>query len=212
MFGPYFDRVAARATGDANLVDVRRARRQFQELTGKFEEDEPWFEQRMKLFLEWFVLDRIGRDGLLPAERFLVEESETLEEGEVEIFGGFTATQRSLLRIDRWHSGRIEFTDMLGGGIWSVQQKEPMVGLQKGDLLDARIIPFRGELYLGRGLLFHPRVARESIQEVLEQAHEKGLLCFELVNLLASQRLRFDRYRNVKVNNIYQLPGDWSPL
>jgi hypothetical protein len=211
VFEPYFDRVAARATGDAHLVEVRRARRQFQELTGRFEEDEPWFEQRMALFLEWFVLDRPDREGLIPAERFLRDELDALEPGEEELFIGFTATQRSLLRIDSWQRGRIELTDMLGGGAWSIRQNEPMVGLQKGDMLDARIIPFRSELYLGRGLLFHPRIALESIQAALEKAHARGLLCFELIDLFASQRLKFDRYRNIKVDNIYRLPDDWSP-
>ncbi len=211
MFGPYFDRVAARATADTQMVEVRRARREFQELTGKFEEDEPWFEQRMTLFLEWYVLDRPCGDGLIPVEQFVIKEARHLEDKELEIFEGLTATHRTLVRIDRWQAGRIELTDMIGGGMWSVQQEDPMVGLQKGDFLDLRIVPFRGDLYIGRGLIFHPRVAKDCIQKTLEEAHAKGLLSFDLVNVLASQRLRFDRYRNFKVKHVYRLPEDWRP-
>ena len=211
MFGPYFDRIAARSTGEDYVVDVRRARREFQELTGKTEEDESWFEQRMTLFLEWYVLDRPGPTGLTPAQRFLVEEQGELKGHEPEIFEGLTATQRSLYRLDRWHSGRIEFTDMIGGGSWSVYQDQPMVGLQKGDLIDARLVPFRGDLYLGRGLIFHPRVAADHILRMLEEAHGRGLLSFALVDLLASLRLRFDRYRNVKVQHVYRIPPHWQP-
>lgn len=211
MFGPYFDRVAARATGESNLVEVRRARREFQELTGRFEEDEPWFEQRMTLFLEWFVFDRPGRDGLTPIERFLTDAGQELLAEEREIFTELQATQRTLFRLERWHHGRIELRDMLGGGSWSVHQSEPMVGLQRDDLMDARVVPFSGDLHLGHGLIFHPRVAREAIMVALEEAHQKGGLCFELINLLATQRLRFDRYRNVKVRYIYKLPDDWRP-
>jgi len=206
MFEPYFDRVASRAAGESHLVEVRRARREFQELTGKFDEDEPWFDQRMTLFLEWFVLDRPGVDGLIPVERFLVDEVSQLGHTERLAFEGLAATQRTLARLDRWHGGRIEVTDMIGGGAWSVRQNLPMVGLQRGDLLDVRFVPFRGDLYLGRGMVFHPRVARGAIQDLLEAAHQQGELRFDLVNLLAAQRLRFDRYRNIKVRHIYRLP------
>ncbi len=210
MFGPYFDRVAARATSESKLVEVRRARREFQELTGRFEEDEAWFEQRMTLFLEWYVLDREGLDGLTPAEQFLQAEAATLEEEDLEIFDGFCSTQRTLVRIERCRNGRIELTDMIGGAQWSVYQSDPMVGLQKGDLLDVRIVPFCGLLHLGHGMIFHPRAATECIQEVLAEAHGRGLLSTVLLNLLASQRLRFERYRHVKVKNVYKLPPDWG--
>ncbi len=211
VFGPYFDRVAARATGDELVVEVRRARRQFQDLTGKFEEDEPWFEQRMTLFLEWFVLDRPGPDGLTPAERFIDQERDRLVGDEIEIFDELTATQRSLFRIDRWQGGQIHLTDMIGGGVWSVYQDQPMVGLQRGDLIDSRIVPFKGDLYRGRGMIFHPRVAIEPILRLLSDAHAAGRLSFDLVNLLASLRLRFDRYRHVKVKHVYRFPPDWQP-
>jgi len=137
-----------RVHGEAQLVEVRRARREFQDLTGKFEEDEPWFEQRMTLFLEWYVFDRPGPDGLVPADRFLVEEGGRLDPAEREIFAGLTCTQRSLMRIDRWQVALIEMTDMIGGASWSVRQQEPMEGLQRGDLIDARVVPYRDELQL----------------------------------------------------------------
>jgi hypothetical protein len=210
VFGPYFDRIAARATGDEHAVEVRKARREFQDLTGKLEEDQPWFEQRMSLFLEWYVLDRLGPSGLTPAERFLAEEKPHLDEHESEIFEGMTATQRSLFRIDGWDAGRIDLTDMIGGGSWSVHQEQPMIGLMKGDLIDARIVPFRDELFLGRGMVFHPRAAVDQIVELLEAAHAAGKLSFDLVNLLASLRLRFEQYRHVKVRHIYRLSSSWG--
>lgn len=211
MYGPYFDRVAARATNETHLVDVRRARRQFQDLTGKVEEDEPWFEERMALFVEWYILDRKDKDGLNPAERFLIDELKELNAKEIEIYEGLTSTHRSLFRIDSLSSEKVGMTDMIGGGLWSVVQKEPIAGIQKGDLVDVRIIPFLGELYLSRGMIFHPRVANENILKMLEDAHTRGILCFQLVDLLASLRLRFDRYRNVKVKHVYRLLPQWDP-
>lgn len=193
------------------MVEVRKARREFQDLTGKVEEDDPWFEQRMALFLEWYVLDRPGPDGLTPAERFLVEASDHLDGHEPEIYHGLTSTQRSLFRIDGWDAGRIDLTDMIGGGAWSVYQEQPMIGLQKGDLIDARIVPFRNDLYLGQAMVFHPRIASEHIVNMLEVAHASGGLTFDLVNLLASLRLRFEQYRNVKVRHVYRLPPGWQP-
>jgi hypothetical protein len=210
VFGPYFERVAARATAERNLVEVRRARREFQELTGRFEEDEPWFEQRMTLFLEWYVLDREGPTGLTPAEQFMVEEHAQLGDEERDVFAGFCATHRTLVRIERWQEARLGVTDMIGGAVWSVHQGDAMVGLQKGDLLDVRLVPFRGLLHFGQGVIFHPRAAAETIQEILAEAHGRGLLSVDLLNLLAEQRLRFERQRNVKVRLVYRLPPDWG--
>jgi hypothetical protein len=212
VYDPHFERLVTFAVDGEKLVESLRARREFQELAGKFEEDEPWFEQRMTLFLEWFVLDRRGRDGLTPAERFIVEKVDEIHEADREIFEGLIATQRTLARIERLdkRARRIELLDMIGGCTWSVLHEDHMAGLLRGDFLDVRIVPFRGELMLGRGIIFHPRAAQESIQAVLEAAHATGHLTFDLVDLLASQRLRFERYRNIKVQHIYRVPETWS--
>jgi hypothetical protein len=85
-----------------------------------------------------------------------------------------------------------------------------MSGLQQGDFLDVRVVPFRGDLVLGRGMIYHPKAAHDSIQAMLEAAHAQGRLTFDLVNLLASQRLRYERYRNIKIQHIYRVPEAWS--
>lgn len=212
MYDPHFERLATFAAEGERLVESRRARREFQELAGKFEEDEPWFEQRMTLFLEWYVLDRPGRDGLTPAERFLAEKKREIHEADLEVFEGLTATQRTLVRFERLdkRARRLELLDMIGGCTWSVVQEDHMAGLLSGDFLDVRVVPFRGELMLGRGMIFHPRAAQEAIQAVLEAAHATGHLTFDLVNLFASQRLRYEHYRNIKVQHIYRVPDGWS--
>lgn len=212
MWEPHFERLATFATGGEHLVESRRARREFQELAGKFEEDEPWFEQRMTLFLEWYVLDRRGRDGLTPAERFLAERRAEIHEADLEVFEGLAATQRTLVRIERLdaRSRRFALLDVIGGCTWSVLYEDHLAGLLRGDFLDVRIVPFRGELVLGRGLIFHPRAAQAAIQAVLEAAHATGRLTFDLVHLFASQRLRYEHYRNIKIQHIYRVPETWS--
>ncbi len=87
-----------------------------------------------------------------------------------------------------------------------------MAGLEKGDLLESRLLPFGSELFFSGAFLYHPREARKAIlAEVkkLKKAAGKGespdVPAF--LAQISRMAMKLERYRNVRLESIY----DFSP-
>jgi hypothetical protein len=93
-----------------------------------------------------------------------------------------------------------------------VTERRNVAGLDKGDLLEARLLPYGGELFFSGAFLYHPREVRKPIlAEVKRLRKEAGkggtpdVPAF--LGQLARMALKLERYRNVRLESIY----DFSP-
>ena len=191
-----------------DLGDLRLAREEFHDLTGKVEEGQPWFDIRMTMFLEWYLLDRRGPDGLTPAERFLAANAERLAPEEREAYLHLTATSRSVFRIAAIRGSDLLLDDLGGGGRWLAHWPLPMVGLSAGIVMGARIVMWEGRPTVGKGVVLHPGEAHEAIEAMVARARAEGMPPRELVDHLDKMRLKLDHYANVRIRHVYQYPGD----
>jgi hypothetical protein len=203
----FIERIEHDATS-SGLADVRLAREEFHNLTGKFEEGEPWFELRMNMFHDWYLLDRQGADGLTPAERFIRRQRELIEPAELPQFEHLTVTLRSVFRLIAIKGAQLLLDDLAGGGRWLARWTLPTVGLTLGDIMDSRIVMFGVEPITGRGAVLHPREAHEAVERIVTRARGEGMAAREIVDHLDKMRLKLDRYSNVKIRHVYQYPSD----
>lgn len=190
------------------LSDIRLAREEFHRLTGEFDEGEPWFELRMTMFHDWYLLDREDRDGKTPAQRFLEENSDSLDDVEEKQFWDLTVTLRSAFILKKIRGEDLLLDDMILGGRWLARWTLPMVGLAVGDIIDARIVLVDGALTTGRGTVLHLREARESVERIVERAIVERMPSRRVVDHLDKMKLKLDRYSNVKIRHVYQYPDD----
>ena len=77
-------------------------------------------------------------------------------------------------------------------------------GFSKGDLFEARLIPFKGRFEFSRGFCFHP-VEMESfilgeIKKVRYQSTEKQT---KLILQLSNMKLKHLRFNHIDVRHIY---------
>ena len=210
MVGSYeelLDRLQAHATRNG-LDDARLAREEFHRRTGEFVEGEPWYELRMNMFLDYYLLDRPSASGATPAEAFLRERGHTLDPEERLAFEHLTITLRTAFRLRRIRGTELELDDLGGGGRWRAIWTLPSVGLKIGDILDARVILVDGIPTIGRSTVLHPREAHEAIDKIVARAHGAGMPPRELVDHLDKMRLKLDRYSNVRIRHVYQYPDD----
>jgi len=202
----FLERLAERYVAEARIEDLRMARDEHAQLTGWFEDGEPWYEERVNHFHDWYLLDRVGEDRLTPAERYLSTEWNRLNEPERGYFEGLACSQRSVFRMVAWRQGAIGMEDLIGGAFFEVSQTIPMTGFLPGDMVDARLIPAEGEIYLGRSIIAHPREAHEAIAEILELCRSRGELDWSIADKLLKMRLKFDRYPNMRLKHVYRDP------
>ncbi len=203
----YLDHIEKHATRDG-ISDFRIAREAFHNATGKFEDGEPWFEIRMKMFMDWYLLDREGPDGLTPLETYMESQAALLAPEVYRQLIHLTATLRSVFQIEQISGASLLLNDLSRGGQWEAEATSPVLGLEGGDIIDARIAYFDNRLIMCPGTVLHPREAKERVLNIIARAKAEGMPPRETVDHLDKMRLKLDRYSNVRIQHIYRYPGD----
>lgn len=212
-----FDELVGRATQDE--TDVRLAREEWGAQTGRVHPDHELYGERSDAFVEWYVLDRRGSDGLTAVERALElmpAETEQLkpltgERGEKTAvvratYLALRAAHRSLFHVRTLQAGGAQVEDVLGGAQFDVEERRALHGVQPGDLFETRIVadperPYR--LVFSRAMLFHPRGVGSAVLEHARIARARREPRAVILARLQRLRLRCVAYKHVAPLRIY---------
>ncbi len=210
MSHPQFETLLAWASEDRE--DVIAAKRDYFASTGEVFEDDPSFESRMQSFFNWYLLDRVkGNPPLTPAQRFLQERGGELSAADKPTFLGFTKSRHSLYEIRRVGVGLIKVRedlvkvrDAFTGDDYVVTERRRLPGLEKGDLLEARLLPVGDTLQFSPAFTYHPRPVRSLLLKEIKRRKKLGTLdaralCWELERMA----LHLERFRNIPIDKIY---------
>jgi hypothetical protein len=207
LFQQQLESLIAWATAPDRQEELLRARTEFFERAGQIWDDDKSFEPRMGAFLEYWLFDRrLDGTATTPAEAYLVAAPGPSPEERV-IFEGFTRTLHAVFEIRKLGTAAgVRVRELWSGTDYEVFERRGVVGLAKGDLLDARLIPFEDKLMFSNVFLYHPREARKAILKEVKRRKKAGdpatpgAFAWEL----ARMALKLERYRNVAVENIYR--------
>jgi hypothetical protein len=183
---------------------LRSAQDAFMHRTGAYEATDPWFEERVRLFHDAFLFDhQIGDRVALAA--FLAERGPGIAAGQRALYADLLRTgHRSLFEVRSRTDAAIVLRDCLGGPTYPVAFERELAGLAPFDLLDLRLLRTGGVLFPARGLLVHPRPAREAILSLVERrAEEDEAGLWDLPDVLAHMKLAHDRAENPRVAATY---------
>lgn len=198
MYHQLLERLIDYAAAEGGDEALSQGRREFFSATGEISEDDASFELRLAAFIEWFTVERRDPTQRTWAERFL----DTLP-AEERVFGAFlAATHRSLFTVKKLKEDELWLVDLLGGAHFFFPG-EPPAGLQKNDIVEARIFPWIDRIYLGRHILYHPSEARDMINRQVLSAKANREPREILLSRLARMRLRMERYRKIPIEKIY---------
>ena len=207
------EQLAARFARPPLDGEIARARAEFDRQRGAVCDDEELYETHVGAFLEWYCLERPLKGGEPPVTLRLRELlGNRAREGEVSdesrILMALATAGHSVFEVLHTRlsqAGCTRLLDLPGGGVWRVQNGRIGTGiLARGDIFEARLVPWEGEVRLGPVLVFHPRGARESIHRVLGELRAQGAQR-EMAQRLAAMRLQHDRCRNIPMDRIYAL-------
>jgi hypothetical protein len=201
----YLDELVAFATPETRKEELVAARKEFFERTGEIFEDDKQFEPRMAGLLEYFIFDRPREAGLTPAAEFYAR---ALAEGPPEratAFRAFTQTVHGLFEVRKLAQGWVVLRELFTGLDFQVTERRQLAGLTKGDVLEARLIPFGGDFWFSAAFCWHPRAAVPSILKEVKRRKKKGpALPAEFLDDCARRALKADRYRNIAIEKIYE--------
>jgi len=200
------DRIATRFADPPWDTEIVKARLEFDRRRGAVCDDEELYDLHVAAFLEWYVLERPAPEGEPPVVLAIRAGGHNSEEEA--LLRVLAHSQRSLFEVLETQLAPcgLQLLDLLGGGIWRVDTETPSRGLARGDIFEARLIPWEGRVLFGPVFCFHPREACSCIRDVLRQARAQ-LTREDLLFALAQMRLRHSRMRNIAIGRIYALGG-----
>lgn len=186
--------------------DLRLAKRSYSERRGRvFEDDEHW-ERFTRGLLEWYVVERPwGTTGLAPAN---IAQKEEDDDDSRTALRALASSQRCLAEIHAVKKGEMVVVDLVGGAEFSVREERSLVGLEKGDVVELRLIGYQEQVSLGRTFLFHPAGTAAAITSIIHTMLGQGASRADIIDHMALLRSRSQSYRHVPPLRIYESNGE----
>ncbi|MEN9798038.1 MAG: hypothetical protein RL653_1734 [Pseudomonadota bacterium] len=203
-YQPYLEQLTAWATAEDRRADLVAARTAYFQATGEVFEDDKQFEPRMASFLEHYLFDRPHPEtGLTPAQTWF--QSRLAVPAEAAPFRCFTETLHGMFEVRKMGAGWLRLRELVLDRDHDVTERRQLAGLARGDVLEARLIPFEGHLWFSAGFLCHPRLA---IPAILREAkrwrkRETGRDPRDFTFECARRAVKAERYHKVPVEKIY---------
>ncbi len=207
------ERLLAWATAEPRKEDLLTARREHFERHGEPHEEDRTHEVRLNGMLDFYLYEYRPSGGTATTiERFIEAEGYALLPEEIQAYRDLATSVHALFEVRKIKDGQVIVRDVFSGKDHDVTERRNTAGLEKGDLLEARLLPYERTLFFSGAFLYHPREARKQIlAEVkrLKKAAGRGdptdVPAF--LAQLARMAMKLERYRNVRLESIY----DFSP-
>jgi hypothetical protein len=198
-------------TAGARKEELLAARREHFERHGEPHEEDKSFEVRMNGMLDHYLYDfRPPGSSETTIEIFMRELGPELTTEELALYRLLAKNVHGLFEVRKVRPcEEIRLRDVFTDGEHDVTERRQLVGLQKGDLLEARLLPFEGRLFFSGSFLYHPQEVRKAIlAEVKKRKKEAAKAGVQpdvpsFVAQLSRMALKLERYRNVKVESLY---------
>ena len=188
-------------TADPDAAAV--ARRNYETRRGKVNLDDELWEAWSAAFVEWYVIERAGEDGVPMAARTYRELG--ADDPKRDVVSALITSQRSLFEVRSLSKGKVELLDLLGGAMFAVEEARSLHGVEVGDVAELRLIGVGGEVRFGRTFVYHPKAARNAIVERARGMLAKGSSRRDVIDQIAQLRVQVTRYRHMPAARVYEL-------
>ena len=214
------ERLLSWASAPPRDQELLRAKREHFEDYGEPHEEDRSYEVRVNGMLDAYLYEsRLPGSALTTVERFLEAEGQSLAPEEVAAYRALAQSVHGLFEVRKIKDGFVRVRDVFTGKDLDVTERRQVVGLAKDDLLEARLLPFEGGLYFSGAFLYHPREARKAILSEVKRMRKEApkgaaLEVGPFLARLARMALKLERYRNVRLESIYDFSPEsrtWTP-
>lgn len=208
MYQKYLDPVIEAFTTGEYYREVYHAKLEYFEKAGIVYEDDVEFEQRMCIFMDWYLFDRdLPGVDLPPIKYHFRKSKDHLSSEELNIYRDFCSTLHSVFRLKRltWKKQGFVLLDLFSNKTYKVIDSEIKRGFTRGDIFEARIIPFQGRYEFSKGFCFHPAEIKSFIlNEVKKVRFQDKSKQTKLILQLSAMKLKHTRFPHIDIQHIYQ--------
>lgn len=205
MYQKYLDPVIEMFTTGEHYKEVFQAKQEYFERAGVVYEDDNEFENRMCTFMDWYIFDReLPTIDLPPIKSYFRKNKDAFSSEELNIYKDFCNTVHSIFYLRKVSGGTIYVKDLFSKKNYEVKDNEINMGFVKGDIFEARLIPFRGVYEFSKGFCFHPvEMEKFILGEIKKVRYQDRSRQTKLILQLAAMKLKHMRYQHISIKHIY---------
>lgn len=207
MYQKYLEPIIEEFTTGKYYREVYQAKQEYFEKAGVVYEDDPEFEQRMCIFMDWYIFNRdLPGVDLPPARYYFRQKKNDFTSEELNIYKDLCHTVHSLFRLKRftWNAKGLVVQDLFSSKTYKVVDPAINRGFTRGDIFETRIIPFQNTFEFSKGFCFHP-IEMESfiLGEIKKVRFQEKSRQTRLILQLAAMKLKHLRFSHIDVKHIY---------
>jgi hypothetical protein len=187
--------------------ELARAKKGYFEQIGSPREGEAFLEMRLMSFIEWFTFERkLDRINSTPVSMFIKEGGRNISETGHGILAGLQKSIHSMFRVEKNKGSKVHLRDLFSRKKYkNVEGLAP--SLDKGDMFEARIVPFKNGFHLTDAYCYHPPDAHRFLVQEIKKARKTGDDLEGLLRQFMAMSTKWERYPRMKVTEIYK----WTP-
>lgn len=207
MYEKYLEPVIEEFTTGEYYREVYNAKQEFFEKAGIVYEDDSEFEQRMCIFMDWYIFDRdLPGVDLPPMKYYYRKNKDHFTSDEMNIYRDFCSTIHSVFKMKRktWTKKGLVVTDLFSNKSYTIEANEMNSGFSRGDIFEARIIPFKNTFEFSKGFCFHPtEMGSFILGEIKRVRFQDKNRQTKLILQLSSMKLKHQRFNHIDIKHIY---------
>jgi hypothetical protein len=162
------------------------AKKEYQKTTGEIYEDDPSYNARMALFLEWFLLDHYtpGSHHTI-LENIIEENSSSWTPESLETYKEISNNILALFEVRKVRDHSVVVLDLFADEKYQVEEEDSKLIFRKNDIFQGRIVPHQGKYYFSGNYCFHPNDSQRYIKRetkkiyIIQKFWLKELKAFE---------------------------------
>jgi hypothetical protein len=188
--------------------EVYQAKQEFFERAGIVYEDDLEFEQRMNLFMDWYLFDRDLPGVDLPPIRYFIRQHATeFSVEQKQIYEDLSTSLHSIFYLKRFSlfGKNLVVQDLFSRKSFTVNDARLKQAFSRGDIFEGRIFLHQGKWYFAQGFCFHPVEMRSFILgEIKKIRFQDKSRHLKLILQLAQMKLKHTRFSHIDVQHIYE--------
>lgn len=182
----HLDRVLVTYTQGEYFEELKEAKEKYFTLTGKLDEDRIEFEARMNCFNDWYIFQYRKKDGLKVIEDYI---RKTDLDGDIS--QAFLNVNHSLFEYSKVNfKKQIILKDVLHDEKIALVKSHQNIGLVEGDFFISRVIKYKDEYYLLKGVCTLPTTVKSILKKQSKKVRNLNSFEEELNYLLALENLK----------------------
>ena len=159
----------------------------------------------MSQFYDWFFLDRPMKSYFKTPLAVAHEQRDLrLDQDDLTVIDILKSHQHSIYEFVKSKGDVFQLKDLFSGEKVSVQNSQTFFNFDEKEFFEARLVNLDGKKYFLKGFCFHPESAQKFILTQIKIYKANPDLQFkDFLIRLNKMRYKFEQYRHVKIEMIY---------